>query len=186
MKLRLYFIKENCYTENSETICKIDGNSQRSGERTMDEIDKKILSLLVENARITLKQIAAQVFLSPPAVSARIERMERGGVITGYRASVAPEKLGYHIVAFINVVLHPERQRDFYSCVQQSPYVMECYHVAGSFSMLIKACFPDTHRMDSFMARIQKFGETQTQIVFSSVIERREPGLTVPPPAPPQ
>ena len=63
----------------------------------MDEIDKKILSLLVENARIPLKQIAAQVFLSPPAVSARIERMERSGVITGYRASVSPEKLGYHI-----------------------------------------------------------------------------------------
>lgn len=183
MKLRLSFIKKNCYTETSEKVCKTDGNSQRSGERTMDEIDKKILSLLTENARIPLKQIAAQVFLSPPAVSSRIERLERSGVITGYRASVAPEKLGYHIMAFINVVLHPERQQDFCGCVQQSPYVTECYHVAGSFSMLIKACFPDTHRMDSFMARIQKFGETQTQIVFSSVIERREPGLTPPPPS---
>ncbi len=145
---------------------------------SLDDMDKKILSILVENARIPLKQIAAQVFLSPPAVSARIERMERSGVITGYRAALAPEKLGYHIVAFINVVLHPERQQDFYQCVQQSPCVTECYHVAGPFSMLMKACFPDTQRMDAFMARIQKFGETQTQIVFSSVIDRREPGLT--------
>ena len=76
MKLRLSFIKKNCYTETSEKVCKTDGNSQRSGERTMDEIDKKILSLLTENARIPLKQIAAQVFLSPPAVSSRIERLE--------------------------------------------------------------------------------------------------------------
>ena len=71
---------------------------------SLDDMDKKILSILVENARIPLKQIAAQVFLSPPAVSARIERMERSGVITGYRAALAPEKLGYHIVAFINEI----------------------------------------------------------------------------------
>ena len=98
----------------------------------MDAIDQKILSLLGENARIPLKHIAAQVFLSPPAVSARIERMERGGIITGYRATVAPEKLGYHITAFINVVLPPERQQAFYEFVKQCASVVECYHVAGA------------------------------------------------------
>ena len=76
----------------------------------MDAIDKKILSLLGQNARIPLKKIAEQVFLSPPAVSARIERMESSGIITGYRVTVAQEKLGYHITAFVNVVLPPERQ----------------------------------------------------------------------------
>ena len=61
----------------------------------MDAIDKKILSLLGQNARIPLKKIAEQVFLSPPAVSARIERMENSGIIAGYRVTVAQEKLGY-------------------------------------------------------------------------------------------
>ena len=143
----------------------------------MDAIDKKILSLLGQNARIPLKQIAAQVFLSPPAVSARIERMERSGIITGYRATVAPEKLGFHITAFVNVVLPPERQEAFYDYIRHCSSVMECYHVAGSFSMLMKVCFPDTQQLDAFVVKIQKFGKTQTQIVFSSVIDHREPGV---------
>lgn len=55
----------------------------------MDNIDKKILHLLQENARYPLKHLASKVFLSSPAVSARIERLEKSGIISGYHASVA-------------------------------------------------------------------------------------------------
>lgn len=141
----------------------------------MDAIDQKILSLLELNARIPLKQIAAQVFLSPPAVSARIERLERSGIITGYRAAVSHEKLGFYITAFINVVLSPEQQEAFCSFMEQCSNVTECYHVAGYFSMLVKACFHDTQQLNAFVSRIQKFGKTETQVVFSSIIAQREP-----------
>lgn len=56
----------------------------------MDKIDKKIISLLQENARYPLKYLAQKVFLSSPAVSTRIERLEKSGVITGYHATVDP------------------------------------------------------------------------------------------------
>lgn len=140
----------------------------------MDGIDKKIISLMGKNARIPLKKIAEQVFLSAPAVSARIERLERAGIITGYRAVIDPRKLGYHIVAFVNVVLAPERHQPFYNFVKSCCNVAECYHVAGPYSMLLKVCFPDTQQLDSFVAKVQKFGKTQTQIVFSAVVEPRE------------
>ena len=68
----------------------------------MDNIDKKILHLLQENAGYPLKHLASKVFLSSPAVSARIERLEKSGIISGYHASVAPVSLGYHITAFRN------------------------------------------------------------------------------------
>ena len=64
----------------------------------MDKIDRKILSLLQENARYPLKYLAQKVFLSSPAVSTRIERMEKAGIITGYHATIDPVALGYHIV----------------------------------------------------------------------------------------
>ena len=140
----------------------------------MDLIDTKILSLLEQNARIPLKKIAEQVFLSAPAVSARIERLERAGVITGYRAVVNPRQLGYHISAFVNVILSPERQKPFFSFVEGCRNVTECYHVAGPYSMLMKVNFPDTQQLDSFVARVQKFGKTQTQIVFTTVVQPRE------------
>ena len=63
----------------------------------MDDIDRKILRLLQENARTSLKTIAENTFLSSPAVSARIEKMEKDGVISGYHAQADPVKLGYQI-----------------------------------------------------------------------------------------
>ena len=59
-----------------------------------------------------LKTIASQVFLSSPAVSARIERLEQAGIITGYTAKVNPAELGYHIKAFINLEVNPGQKKD--------------------------------------------------------------------------
>lgn len=140
----------------------------------MDAIDKKILSLLCDNARLPLKQIAEKVFLSSPAVSARIERLEASGIITGYHAAIKLQKVGYNIQAFVNVVLASERQEEFYEFINNTSGAVECYHVAGAYSMLLKVCFQDTAKLDSFVAGVQKFGNTQTQIVFSQVLERRD------------
>ena len=69
----------------------------------MDKIDKKLLRLLQENARYSLKQLSEKVYLSSPAVAARIEKLEEEGIITGYHADISLDKMGYHITAFINL-----------------------------------------------------------------------------------
>ena len=69
----------------------------------MDRIDRKIIDLLQNNARAPLKEIADHVFLSSPAVSARMARLESSGTITGYQAQVDAPKLGYMVKAFINL-----------------------------------------------------------------------------------
>lgn len=75
--------------------------------KKLDNIDRKIIQILQKNARTQLKEIAAQVFLSSPSVSARIEKLEEEGVITGYSAKVNPIYLNYHIKAFINLEVEP-------------------------------------------------------------------------------
>ena len=139
----------------------------------MDNIDKKILHLLQENARYPLKHLASKVFLSSPAVSARIERLEKSGIISGYHASVAPVSLGYHITAFINLALDPKRKPEFYPFIQACPNVLECNCVTGAYSMLIKVCFPSTMELDTFIGQLQKYGNTETQIVFSTPVPPR-------------
>ena len=67
----------------------------------MDSIDLKLIGLLQKNARVPLKQLAEQVFLSSPATAARIERLEREGILTGYSAIVDHKKLGFPIVALL-------------------------------------------------------------------------------------
>ena len=76
----------------------------------MDKIDKMLVALVQKNARTPLKQLAQKVFLSSPAVSARLERLEKEGVIKGYMAVIDPVKLGYHITAFINLEMSPKEK----------------------------------------------------------------------------
>lgn len=139
----------------------------------MDNIDKKLLQLLQENARYPLKYLASQVYLSSPAVSARIERLEKSGIISGYHATVTPVTLGYHITAFINMALDPRQKPEFYPFISACPNVLECNCVTGAFSMLIKVCFPSTMELDTFIGQLQKFGNTETQIVFSTPVPTR-------------
>jgi Lrp/AsnC family leucine-responsive transcriptional regulator len=134
----------------------------------MDAIDLKLISLLQKNARVPLKQLAEQVFLSSPATAARIERLEKEGIITGYTVRVNHKKLGFPITAFINLEMHPQDKPDFYPFISAHPNVLECSCVTGPYSMIIKVAFASTEELDTFINQLQIFGNTQTQIVFST------------------
>ena len=134
----------------------------------MDSIDKKIISILQENARTPLKVIAEKTFLSSPAVSARIDRLEKDGIITGYTAKVNMVKLGYHITAFINLEVEPSQKVEFYPYIESCANVLECNCVTGDYSMLIKVAFASTTELDHFIGQLKKYGKTSTQIVFST------------------
>lgn len=94
-------------------------------KNALDMIDEKIVELLQENARIAIKEIAAQVFLSSPAVTARIERLESKGIIKGYHAAVDSVNLGYKIKAFVNLDLEPVQKEEFYPFIESG----ECHRV---------------------------------------------------------
>ena len=104
----------------------------------MDQIDAKLIMLLQQNARVSLKELAKEVFLTTPAVSARIEKLEKEGIITGYSAKINPIKLGYHITAFVNLELQPTQKKIFYPFIEKIPNVIECNCVTGAYSMLMK------------------------------------------------
>ena len=143
----------------------------------LDHIDEQIIKLLHENARIPLKTIASQVFLSSPAVSTRIERLEKAGILTGYHATIDPVALGYHITAFINLTLDPKQKDEFYPYVKDCPNVLECNCVTGTYSIMLKVAFPSTMELDTFIGHLQRFGNTQTQIVFSTAVPPRGVGI---------
>ena len=139
----------------------------------MDQIDEKLIEILQQNARMPLKAIAAQVFLSAPAVSARIEKLEAQQLIQGYHAQINRQKLGYHITAFISLDLETKRKPEFYGFIQACPNVLECNCVTGEYSMLIKVAFPSTQELDTFIGELSRFGKTSTQIVFSTPVPPR-------------
>lgn len=139
----------------------------------LDKVDQTILEILQENAKTPLKEIANQVYLSTPAVSARIEKMEKEGIIMGYQAQINPEALGYHIKAFINLEVSPEDKKEFYPYVKACRNVIECNCVTGDYSMILEVLFRSTVELDQFIGELQRFGRTKTLIVFSTSVEHR-------------
>lgn len=144
----------------------------------MDRIDAKIINTLQENARCPLKDLAAEVFLSSPAVSARIEKIEAQGIIKSYSAIMDNEKLGFHITAFVNLELSPKQKDDFYPFISNCPNVVECNCITGNFSILMKVVFHTTQELDSFIGELQVYGNTSTQIVFSTPVPARQIKMT--------
>ena len=101
----------------------------------MDQIDREIMNMLQKNARIPLKAIAQEVHLSIPAVSARVERLERENVICGYTMIADPVKMGYHITAFINMELKTGTKRmDFCKFIRGGS---ECGRVQSYYRSLL-------------------------------------------------
>lgn len=139
----------------------------------MDKIDYKIISLLQENGRMPLKQLAEAVYLSSPATAARIERLEKEEIISGYTVKINHKKLGYPITAIINLELQPSQKPTFYPFICNHPNVLECNCVTGHYSMMIKVAFQSTEMLDNFIGQMGQFGITETQIVFSTAVDRQ-------------
>ena len=97
----------------------------------MDKIDAMLITLLQENARAPLKLLASKVFLSAPAVSSRIDKLEKQGIILGYNTVIDRQKLGYHITAFINLELSADQKSEFYPFISSCPNVLECNCITG-------------------------------------------------------
>lgn len=145
-----------------------------SKHQLIDDTDFKIIELMRQNARISVKEIADNVFLSPTAISSRIDRLERDGVIEGYYAHISPAALGYDVKAFINLEVDPSQKQEFYPYIEGCYNVVECSCVTGDFSMLIEVVFKDTMSLDKFIGELQRFGKTKTQIAFSTSVEHRD------------
>lgn len=137
----------------------------------MDKLDYEILKRLNSNARMSLKQIAADVGITSPAVKTRIEKLEKDGVIRGYSLNLDPRAIGFMVTAFINVAVESEYREEFYAFVQNCQNVIECHGITGNYFALLKVLFKSTMELDNFLNRIQKYGETSTNIVLSTYKE---------------
>ena len=108
----------------------------------MDHIDRCIVDILQHNARLPVKEIASRVSLSSPAVCARIERLEKSGVLAGYQAMINVTAIGYLVKAFINLEVEPDQKPAFYPYIESCTNVVECSCVTGDYSMLKPISIP--------------------------------------------
>ena len=139
---------------------------------TIDEMDVQIMNLLKIDARMPEERLAGELGIAADELAVRMDNLEKAGYIKGYYTDIDLEKIGYRIKAFIMISVLPEDQRKFYDFIQKEDCVLECSHITGACSMLLKVVFPSTADLDTFIGQLQEFGKTETQVVFSTVLER--------------
>ncbi|MEW6128246.1 MAG: Lrp/AsnC family transcriptional regulator [Acidobacteriota bacterium] len=143
---------------------------------SLNSIDYKILEILQKDARITQSELAAAVGLSQPAVADRMRKLEQDGVILQYAARIDARKLGKDITAFIGVGIdHPKHNKNFARKIMGLSEVLECHHVTGQDSYLLKVKIENTEKLDELISEhirtIPGVTRTHTAIVMSSVKE---------------
>src|SRR6266511_273231 len=149
----------------------------------LDRVDLKILYILQNDGRRRLADIADEVELSAPAVMERVKKLEANGVIKGYQALVDGKKVGKDITAFIGVSIGNKRDMDrFASQMMSYQDVLECHHVTGDESFVLKVKSADTGSLEKLLGQIRSVEgvtRTITKVVLSTAKENQALELDV-------
>lgn len=142
----------------------------------MDDMDTSILELLQANARLTNTELARAVNLSPPAVHARVKRLERAGLIDSYAAILNQEKVGFDLVCFVQIGLaghQIEQVQLVHKTICEMPEVLECHHVTGDFDFLLKVVIRNRQGLHHFIVEqlvtIPGVSRVNTSVVLKEV-----------------
>ncbi|HUA70666.1 MAG TPA: Lrp/AsnC family transcriptional regulator [Solirubrobacteraceae bacterium] len=141
----------------------------------LDPIDRKIISELSTDARISFAELGRRTNLSSPAVTERVKRLEQAGVITGYRAQVDPRALGYQLTAIVRVKPAVRQLSKIAELAQQIPQVEECLRITGEDCFYIKLHLGSIEELPEVLDRFLLYGETTTSIVNATPVPRRDP-----------
>ena len=143
-----------------------------------DAIDFQIIEILQEQGRIALVKLGEQIGLSAPSAIERVKKLEDGGIITGYHASVDARLLGKDVAAFIGVsVSDPRTISQFEQTVEQLDDVLECHHVTGQHTLLLKIKTRNTSSLEDLIRTIRMINgvsRTETMVVLSTHTERTQ------------
>jgi len=123
----------------------------------LDSIDRKILSHLQDDGRITNVELASRVGISPPPCLRRVRALEEAGYIKGYRALLDEKLLGFEVTVFAMVHLTSQAEadlREFEDFVRKAPLVRECWMLSGEMDFILKCVASDLKTFQAFVAEL--------------------------------
>jgi Lrp/AsnC family leucine-responsive transcriptional regulator len=139
----------------------------------LDAINRRLLDELQADARLTIAELSRRINLSPPAVAERLQRLERAGVITGYRAEVDPKAIGFPIGVIVRIRPSTRQLHRIPELARDVPEVVECHRITGDDCFFMRLQLRSLDDLEGILDRFLVFGQTTTSIVHSSPIESR-------------
>jgi len=145
--------------------------------QVLDRIDRRILSELSADGRMSLAELGRRVSLSPPAVAERVGRLERSGVITGYHAAIDPRALGYQLTAIVRVKPAARQLPRIPELAEGIPEISECLRITGEDCFFLKVHLRSIDELSPLLDRFLRYGSTTTSIVNGAPIPGRRPPI---------
>ena len=150
----------------------------------LDSLDKKILKLIAEDARIPFLEVARSCNVSGAAIHQRIQKLYNLGVLKGSKFIIDPEKIGYETCAYMGLNLkNPEKFDEVVDELRKIPEVVECHYTTGDYDMFIKIYALNNHYLLNIIHdRLQPLGlaRSETIISFNSAFNRQLPIVEMP------
>jgi Lrp/AsnC family leucine-responsive transcriptional regulator len=141
--------------------------------KALDGVDLRILTELQTDARISLAELGRRVGLSAPAVADRVQRLEDTGVITGYRAEVDPEAIGFPVTVMVRINPAVRELPRIAKIAEEIPEIVECYRITGDDCFYLIAHLRDVERLEPILDRFAPYGRTTTSLVHAAIVPRR-------------
>ena len=145
----------------------------------LDKLDKKILQMIAEDARVPFLEVARACNVSGAAIHQRIQKLNNLGVLKGSQFVIDPEKIGYETCAYVGLNLkHPESFDKVVTALKDIPEVVECHYTTGDYDMFIKIyAFNNHHLLNIIHDKLQPLGLSRSETIISvgSAFERRLP-----------
>jgi Lrp/AsnC family leucine-responsive transcriptional regulator len=135
--------------------------------KMLDDLNWNILKELSADARISTTEIGRRVGLSAPAVAERVQKLEKEGFIKGYRTVIDFDKIGLTIQAFITFKSSTLKHAESIKMIDAMPEVVEWHAITGNFCMIIKVAVCSSQELETFIERLQEYGETTTSLILS-------------------
>ncbi len=143
----------------------------------LDDIDTQLLNLLLDDARMSLKELGQRVGLSSPSVAERMRRLEERGVIRAFTLDLDAQALGYALQAIVRIRPLPGMLHVVQKLIEDIAEVTECSKVTGDDCFIAHLCLRSIDHLDGILDRISDKAETNTSIVKSQTVRRRPPPI---------
>ncbi len=143
----------------------------------LDATDARILEALIDDARISIAELARTVGLSPPSVSERIKRLEEAGVIEGYTLRINPKALGLPLAAWLRIRPIPGQFHKVAKILQRLPEIVECDRITGEDCFIARAHVRSMDDLGKLIDQVIPYAMTNTSIIQSSPVKRRLPPI---------
>jgi len=140
----------------------------------IDEIDRRILTELQTDARVSYAELGRRVGLTTPAVIERVRKLEDARIIVGYRAQIDPARVGLPITAFVRMSITGVDYSHIIDVAVQSDEILECHRGTGGDSFILKVAVASVEHLQETIDKLTPYGITTTAIVLSSPVKWKQ------------